>query len=115
MAPLSGQLNSLGRREDAGRRVRVVARVLLSVVGIIYVFSFWRILDFTWGLDPPVSGTFLCWGLIATLLLRAVGYGGWWLDRLLSVLHFAGAYKLFSGCLPYETVNLLVLLYPVEP
>jgi hypothetical protein len=102
---MCGQVNSLRRPEDAGRKVRALARVLLSVVGIVYVYSFWRILDFTWGLDPPLSGTFLCWALIATLFVRALGYGGWWLDRLLSVVHFAGAYKLFSGCYPYETVN----------
>jgi hypothetical protein len=91
--------------ENYGRSVRVVARIILSVVGIVYVYSFWKILDFTWGLDPPWTGTFLCWGVIATLFVRALGAGGWWLDRSLSVIHFAGAYQLFSNCLPYRTVN----------
>jgi len=91
--------------EDSGWRLRALARIALSLVGIVYIYSFWKILDFTWGLDPPWTGTLLCWVLIATLFVRALGAGGWWLDRFLSVIHFAGAYQLFSNCIPYRTVN----------
>jgi hypothetical protein len=102
---MSGDSNSARPVDDSGRRVRALARVALSLVGIVYVYSFWKILDFTWGIDPPWTGTLLCWGLMAALFVRAWGAGGWWLDRILSVAHFAGAYQLFCNCLPYRTVN----------
>jgi hypothetical protein len=102
---MSRDIDSNQRIEDSGRRTRALARIVLSVVGIVYIYSFWMILDFTWGLDPPWSGTFLCWGLIAALFVRGLGFGGWWLDRFLSIAHFAGAYQLFANCLPYRTVN----------
>jgi hypothetical protein len=43
--------------------------------------------------------------LIFVLFVRAFGAGGWYLDRILSILHLWGVYHLFQNCCPYRTVN----------
>ncbi len=97
--------NNQDSAPELSRRFLVAARITMSVVGIVYIYSFWKILDFTWGLDPPWTGTLLSWGLIAVLVLRAWGLGGWLLDRALSIVHLWGSYRLFANCHPYCTVN----------
>jgi hypothetical protein len=87
------------------RRILIVARWAMSLVGMVYLFSYWRILDFTWHGQRQWLGNILCWGLIALLALRAPGWGDWFTDRVLSVLHFAGAQYLLTRTFPYATVN----------
>jgi hypothetical protein len=46
---MSRDIDSARPPKDYGRSIRVLARIILSLVGIVYVHSFWKILDFTWG------------------------------------------------------------------
>jgi hypothetical protein len=87
------------------RRVLIAARIAMSLVGIVYIFSFWRQLDFTWHGQPQWLGHVLCWTTIVALLARGGGWGGWFQDRLLSVLHLVAAEWLLFHSFPYPTVN----------
>src|SRR5262245_11877212 len=74
---------SLSRSAKIARQIMILARLLISITGIIYLFSFWRILDFAWYGRSQLLGSVLCWSLIFCLALRAVGWGGRVLDRAL--------------------------------
>jgi hypothetical protein len=96
---------SPSRSVKVARQILVLARVLISITGIIYLFSFWRMLDFTWYGRSQLQGSILCWSAMFCLALRAVGSGGWLLDRTLSMSHFLGAQCLLMQSRPYPTVN----------
>ncbi len=87
------------------RTVLVAARIAMSSTGIVYLWSYWRILDFTWHGRSQLLGSSLCWCLIACLLLRGLGFGGWRTDRALSLVHFFAAQYLLLRSYPYPTVN----------
>jgi hypothetical protein len=87
------------------RRILITARVAISLVGIVYFFSIWRQLDFVWHGHSQTHGAILCAALSLILVLRAIGLGGWWTDRTLSVLHLIGANQLFTPLFPYGNIN----------
>ena len=103
--PVLRCIDLAGVVRDTPRRILCIARVAMSFVGIVYIWSFWRQLDFTWHGQPQWLGSVLCAALVAVLALRALGLGGWMMDRVLSVIHFVVAQYLLMRSYPYPTVN----------
>src|SRR5436190_22032513 len=94
--PLAPHLGGRGQGERENRRtgngtgnwsrmILVTARVLISIVGIAYLWAYSQKLDFVWFNQPAAQAEILCWSLMGILALRALGLGNWVFDRALSV------------------------------
>jgi hypothetical protein len=93
---------------SANPYVLAIFRWASSLVGIAYFAAYLRYIDFVWGpysLQDRLWAKVVCYGLIAVLVVRLLGLGGWWLDRACSVANFVGASWLFRPTFPYMTVN----------
>src|SRR5262245_55478512 len=86
----------------------ILARIAMSITGIIYIRAYAQILPFVWSPHSPEmqwAARWVCRGLIAILTIRAFGFGSWLFDRMLSIAHFAGAAWLFAHPFPCMTAN----------